>query len=363
MLKNIGKKVAKFLISLYQILKWRLTSETNKVGKTAFVFKCSKWKQEVLSNYFPHHHLKFVPFDSKIWMLKYYIEKFENPEFIVWGFQEEDNITKYASENNIQIYRVEDGFIRSADLGSNHALPFSLCIDKTGLYFDSTKHNDLETLLNTYDFNNPKLLEESKKCIGMLKKLRVSKYNHIQSKDIKLVYGKKVKKRILVIGQVEDDASIIKGCSRKLNNNDLVRIAKKENPDAEIIYKPHPDVLAGNRTYHSDPTDIEDIAKVIKEPLNLVDALETIDRVYTITSLSGFEALLRGIPVTTIGAPFYSGWGLTDDRQIVTRRKRKLTIEELFAGAYILYPTYINPYTKENFSLRKTIITLAKKHI
>ena len=31
------------------------------------------------------------------------------------------------------------------------------------------------------------------------------------------------------------------------------------------------------------------------------------------TSLMGFEALLRGIPVTTLGTPFYAGWGLTTD--------------------------------------------------
>ena len=33
----------------------------------------------------------------------------------------------------------------------------------------------------------------------------------------------------------------------------------------------------------------------------------------TMTSLAGFEALLRGKPVTTHGQPFYAGWGLTED--------------------------------------------------
>ena len=59
--------------------------------------------------------------------------------------------------------------------------------------------------------------------------------------------------------------------------------------------------------------------------------------------MSGFEALMRGKKVTCIGAPFYSNWGLTDDRQIVTRRKNyNLSIEQLFYAAYIDYPIYLN---------------------
>ena len=41
------------------------------------------------------------------------------------------------------------------------------------------------------------------------------------------------------------------------------------------------------------------------------------DRVVCMTSLMGFEALLRGIPVTTFGRPFYAGWGLTRDLGIL----------------------------------------------
>ncbi len=44
--------------------------------------------------------------------------------------------------------------------------------------------------------------------------------------------------------------------------------------------------------------------------------------------------------------PFYAGWGLTKDKYRCERRTRKLSLEELVAGALIAYPRYINPKTK-----------------
>lgn len=127
--------------------------------------------------------------------------------------------------------------------------------------------------------------------------------------NIDSLYGPKNRKRILVIGQVEDDASIEYGSRIKYTNNELVTIARLENPDAQIIYKPHPDVLNGFRKYQSNPKDVRHLCQIIEQDVPLFQALETIDHVYTISSLAGFEALIRNIRVTTMGCPFYSGWG------------------------------------------------------
>jgi capsular polysaccharide export protein len=61
------------------------------------------------------------------------------------------------------------------------------------------------------------------------------------------------------------------------------------------------------------------------------------------TSLAGFEALIRGKSVTTHGQPFYAGWGLTEDLCPVARRTRNRSLDELVAAALILYPTYLDP--------------------
>jgi capsular polysaccharide export protein len=73
------------------------------------------------------------------------------------------------------------------------------------------------------------------------------------------------------------------------------------------------------------------------------------------TSLLGFEALLRGKNVTTLGAPFYAGWGLTNDLgPIPDRRKRapdghplpRPTLAQLAHAALIDYPRYFDPVSR-----------------
>lgn len=325
----------------------------------ALLIGFSGWKYDYIQAYLNDYVVKFIKDNENFDVIVNESEKYKDKVFMVWGYKNNPKLETFATKRKIPFYRIEDGFIRSVQLGASKSTPLSLCIDSQALYYDATRPSDLEDILNTYDFQaNSELLTRAKNAIRTLRELNISKYNNVASKDIEAIYGKKTKERILVIGQVEDDESIKRGCLKPMTNNDLVWLARSENPHAEIIYKPHPDVLFGKRAMQSDPNDVKHISKVITESLSITDAFQTIDRVYTITSLSGFEALLRGIPVTTIGAPFYSGWGLTDDRQKVSRRKRILSIEEVFAAAYILYPTYMHPFTKETISIEDAILTL-----
>ncbi|MGI4795973.1 MAG: hypothetical protein ACRYG8_18275, partial [Janthinobacterium lividum] len=78
---------------------------------------------------------------------------------------------------------------------------------------------------------------------------------------------------------------------------------------------------------------------------NMHDLVSSVDAVHTITSLAGFEALLRGREVVTYGQPFYAGWGLTTDRNPVLRRQRRLSVEALVAAALLLFPHYVDPVT------------------
>lgn len=61
------------------------------------------------------------------------------------------------------------------------------------------------------------------------------------------------------------------------------------------------------------------------------------------TSLTGFDALLRGKRVVVFGRPFYAGWGLTQDMLPIPRRQRQLYLDELVAGALLHYPLYWDP--------------------
>jgi capsular polysaccharide export protein len=117
------------------------------------------------------------------------------------------------------------------------------------------------------------------------------------------------------------------------------------NPDAFILYKPHPDVAAGHRKGAVPEALAGRFASGIVQNVSTAALLAGIDEVHTMTSLAGFEALLRGRQVTVYGRPFYAGWGLTTDRMAIDRGRR-LTVEELAAGALILYPRYLDPVTR-----------------
>ncbi|WP_053070284.1 glycosyltransferase family 29 protein [Alkalihalobacillus pseudalcaliphilus] len=313
----------------------------------AFMFGFNPWKRAFISKCFPEYRTAFVFGSASIDRLLYYFQSNPSHLFVVWGYKESEEVHHYAKQQQIPLIRVEDGFIRSLDLGAKHSFPLSIVKDSRGLYFNPQQPSDLEHILLNTNFDQV-LLSQAQKNIQLIHTHGISKYNHAEKVDVTKIYGPKTAKRILVMGQVEDDASIKFGLDKNMTNNELVWAAYQENPNAEIIYKPHPDVLEGLREKRSDPKEVEHIAKVITSPLSVPDALTTIDHVYTFTSLSGFEALIRGINVTCFGMPFYSGWGLTDDRQTCERRTRTLTIEQLFAGAYMLYPEYMDEHGKRS---------------
>ncbi|WP_413378276.1 capsular polysaccharide biosynthesis protein [Alkalihalobacillus sp. 1P02AB] len=353
-IKETLKGALKVIWSYWKVGCWVIEPKNKENQPIAFLFGFSNWKKSFMAHYLSNEEIKLIPSTIQMNFLSLIMKRYEKKAFYIWGCDEkrDDKIIEFAKSEKIPFFRVEDGFIRSKNLGVMKAPPLSLCIDSKGIYFDATSPSDLEEILNHYDFQaDTRLIERAQAGIETIKNLGISKYNHVLPKGIEEIFGEKKRKRVLVIGQVEDDASIKKGCEISITNNELVRLAKKENPNADIIYKPHPDVLYGKRKLYSNPEEVKEIAYVMEEPIRLNDALETIDHVYTITSLAGFEALIRNIPVTTIGAPFYSGWGLTDDRQPVSRRKRKLTLEEVFAGAYLLYPKYVDVLSGETITM------------
>ncbi|EFJ2428557.1 beta-3-deoxy-D-manno-oct-2-ulosonic acid transferase [Escherichia coli] len=328
-----------------------------EIEKIAIFIGFSTWKKYI-RNYFKEYEILFVDKNIDVKTLSSILIKYGKYDIsvFIWGYKISDENVRLLKNKNIKINYVEDGFIRSVELGATKCPPLSLCIDNKAAYFDSTKKTALEDLLNNYNFEkDPSLIPRASSIISKIIENNISKYNSAPIKDVSKIYGKKDRYRVLVIGQVEDDASIKYGYKGHITNNDLVKLAAAENPTAQIIYKPHPDVLNGYRKYYSDPRDIANICLVLKENISLASAFQTIDHVYTITSLSGFEAILRGIKVTTLGDAFYSNWGLTDDRQNNIRKKRKLTKEQLFALAYIVYPKYYSALNGDLITIEEAI--------
>ncbi|MBD3798215.1 MAG: capsule polysaccharide transporter, partial [Campylobacterales bacterium] len=136
--------------------------------------------------------------------------------------------------------------------------------------------------------------------------------------------------------------------------------AIEENPNAKIYIKIHPDVLSGKKKSDIDLDALDGRVQVLTENVNPISLLKYFDKVYTKTSGMGFEALLVGCECVCFGMPFYAGWGVTDDRSKCERRKRKLSVEEIFAAAYILYTRYHNPYTNKPSDIFDTIETIVQ---
>ncbi|WP_201539425.1 hypothetical protein [Psychrobacter sp. 1044] len=228
-----------------------------------------------------------------------------NPVIYIWGYKAPDYFIEYIREQELDIFFLEDGFIRSGPDDENDAPPLSIVMDSQAPYFDTTRPNDLTDLIANFDFEQDGYDETlAQEMLDYYVSHRVSKYNHQPYVDVVPIYGEKSKKRILVLGQVPHDDSLKYGGGIGITLLDVVNKAIEENPAAQIIVKPHP------MTLHDPPIVnvlIELDCLILTQPIHLVDALETVDHVYTITSLGGFEALLRGKKVTVLGRPFYYG--------------------------------------------------------
>jgi len=241
-----------------------------------------------------------------------------------------------------RLVRIEDGFIRSIGLGADLHPPLSIVVDRSGIYYDPRHPSDLETILEKEDFT-PELLARAEALADMIVLRGISKYESQAPSPTLVARGKRT---ILVAGQVEDDLSVRCGGAGVSGNLDLLRRARAAEPDAHVLFKPHPDVDAGHRKGHVADAELWEYADEIVRGESMPSLLTRVDGVHVMTSLTGFEALLRGLDVTVHGQPFYAGWGLTRDlAPPVARRTRNLSLIELVAGTLILYPRYLDPVT------------------
>jgi capsular polysaccharide export protein len=326
-----------------------------------YFFGFSYWKHDFIKPFLTHLQKNDIIFINPFFKKNYFdlaIKKGldENSSIYIWGRKSFPKIEEYAKQNKLKLFRIEDGFIRSVGLGSDLTQPYSLVVDTRGIYFDPTIPSDLEHILNTTSFNKT-LLDRAKKLQKYIIKTKLSKYNLYENKKINTPENKKI---ILVPGQVEDDASIKYGTSN-MDNLKLLQLTRECNSDAYIIYKPHPDVLVGNRIGNIENQTALQYADAVVTEVGIDSVLDVCSEVHTMTSLVGFEALLRGKRVFTYGMPFYAGWGLTQDRDTLPSRARKLSLDELVAGTMLIYPKYINPITHISCEVEELLDTLEKE--
>lgn len=265
----------------------------------------------------------------------------------VWGTKVPDIVKPLLKNKDINFFYFEDGFFcaNSSDVNGD-MVPFSLSIDSQANHYENEKTTDIENILNYSQFFNDDLL------LNRARQLRAKMISNNLGKGMfycvasDKALAEDVKDYILVVGQPETKTSL----KNSNENFELLKLASKENPGGRVLYKPF-DANIVSFSNDINKYIYDNKINVINDDNSLYLLFDRIKHVYVVKSLVGLDALVRGIPVTTTGCPFYAGWGLTDDRiGKISRRSRKLTLDELIAGTYILYLKYFDPVTGESIS-------------
>lgn len=289
------------------------------------IYAFPRWKWPVVRQCFAGHTLRFTPAGAPVPL---------QGGLVLWG---RAPVPTGVPAGTV-VLRMEDGFLRSVGLGAELVRPMSWVVDTRGMYYDATQASDLEVILSTTDFSAT-LLARAQALRERIVKAGLTKYNLGAQPWSRPAHARRV---ILVPGQVESDASIAFGAMDVRHNMALLRAVRQANPDAHVLYKSHPDVVARLRILGQDEGQAQRWCDEVVAGIGMEALLQAVDEVHVLTSLAGFEALLRGKAVTCYGQPFYAGWGLTRDMAPHPRRTRMLQLDELVAGALLLYPLYLS---------------------
>ena len=256
----------------------------------------------------------------------------------VWGRRARPRLLAAVEARGLPLLQVEDGFLRSVGLGAELIDPISWVVDQSGIYYDATSPSDLEAVLATGHWTEPQL----SRAAALRQRLvaeAITKYNLSDAPWQRPAAAQRV---VLVVGQVETDASIRFGAPELRSNLALLQAVRQAEPEAYLVYKPHPDVVAGLCQAGAGEDQSRSYCDAVLTGGSIQQLFSQVDALHVLTSLAGFEALLRGLEVHCWGLPFYAGWGLTQDRLACSRRGRVLPLDALVHAALIAYPRYVS---------------------
>lgn len=280
-----------------------------------------------------------------------------------WGMKPSAaSARQFAKDHNLPYVALEDGFLRSLGLGVHGHLEHSFIADSVGIYYDASRPSELEGLILASSQLDSVDIQRSKLAIEQLGQHRLSKYNAAPDYPVSRLRSGSA---VLVVDQTYGDISVQLGKGSSETFLMMLKTAVKNHPDAEVLVKVHPDVLAGKKKGYLLECAQQMNCTLISEDVNPWAFFDVVSDVYVVTSHLGFEALVAGKKVHCFGMPYYAGWGLTQDYQACERRGVSCSLEQLFYAVYVQYCRYLNPYTGERCQLEDTIelLALQKRHL
>jgi len=292
-----------------------------------------RWKRPVLARFLSGTRLRFARSAAVVGVA----QELAGQALVRWGYR----APALAHRWDGPVWQLEDGFLRSVGLGGDLHRPLSWVVDHRGLYYDATRPSDLEAWLASADLTAEQLARAAALRQRLVREA-ITKYN-LTAQAWQRPPG--LGRVVLVPGQVEGDASLRYGAVDICTNLALLQAVRRVEPEAFLIYKPHPDVVAGLRRASAAERQALELADLVLADVAMEHLFSQVDAVHVLTSLAGFEALLRGLEVHTWGLPFYAGWGLTCDAHTCSRRGRPLSLDALVYGALIAYPRYVSRHS------------------
>ena len=281
---------------------------------------------------------------------------------MAWGHRPSAEVAEtFAARHGLPLIRIEDGFLRSVELGSR-CPPLSIVVDDLGgIHYDPHRPSRLERQIL-----QPRDGAAIARALALQQQwveARVSKYNPVRDGLPGALRHEAARAPVLVIDQTAGDASIAGSGADATSFPRLLEAALDEHPHAPVWLKVHPDVIAGRRRGHFEALSAATSARVtlIAGDVHPPALLEVCRAVYVVSSQMGFEALLHGRPVRCFGLPFYAGWGLTEDHLPAPARRRgqPRTLADLVHAALIEHPRHLDPETGRRCEPERLIEHLA----
>lgn len=287
--------------------------------------------------------------------------------FVQWGAQESESkarLRAYAKKLGRPLAFIEDGFIRSFDIGLSQEPGRSIILDDLGFYYDAENESRLEWTLNSdWKLGFFQRLK-AQAAIKYIVQNKISKYNNAPDHLPQNLAVKASRHRILLIDQRAGDASIPGALASDDSFRKMVEHAFAQG-DVEVLVKIHPDAMTPGKFSAVSPSlaPYRDDARlvILSEAVNPHVLFNAVDEVYVVASGMGFEALMAGKPVSCFGVPYYAGWGATTDFASPIRQRRIRSVAEIFYVSWIMLSRYVDPTTKRLISVQEAAKLMARE--
>lgn len=264
-------------------------------------------------------------------------------------------LEKQCGEQNIPLLRVREDIFRALNLSPANKPPFSLLRDSE-YYRPNETYKDkasisLEALLQTMPTimgREPGMTERAtalrRRLVLLFQQAGQQTVHPLLRKTLDSLPAIAHQRKIILVPGEAVPNHLAHASDFRVQNEAMLALLQSIRtayPNAFIIHTT--DQPAHSPTY--EPA--EKFADVILRGTPKLSATRLdlalfplLHAVHTMESLSGFAALISGIPVRTYGRPFYAGWGLSTDAQLFPLRTQPLSLDMLISGTLILYPTW-----------------------